>query len=84
MLQVIVKSIMGRTYVSVFCNAHGEFPHCVWSRQRVTGPEDAASELALLADAGLQALRDWERGLFDFTDDCFPGESNNPWNRPAG
>jgi hypothetical protein len=85
MLRVIVQNTMGRMQVSVMCSAHGyDFPHCVWSKQRHVGPEDAAGELHMLADAALEALHSWERGEWEFTDDCYPEDSNNPWNRPAG
>ncbi len=85
MLRVVIHNVMGRETVSVLCTAHGyAFPHCVWSKVRHVGPEDACSELYALEDALHAARRSWERGEWDFTDDCYPAESNNPWNRPAG
>jgi hypothetical protein len=85
MLRVIIQNIMGRETVSVLCSAHGyDFPHCVWSKQRHVGPEDAASELHALADAMVACLQSWERGEWDFTVDCYAEDSVNPWNRPAG
>jgi hypothetical protein len=56
----------------------------VWSKNRQVGPEDACSELYALEDALHAARRSWERGEWDFSDDCYPESSNNPWNRPAG
>jgi hypothetical protein len=85
MLRVVIGNVMGRQSVSLLCMAHSHaYPHCVWSKVRHVGPEDAASELGSLADAMDQALRSWERGEWDFTDDCYPESSSNPWNRPAG
>ncbi len=73
MLRVIIMNTMGRETVSVLCSAHGyDFPHVVWSKVRHVGPEDAASELAALADATHAAWRSWEQGDWDFTDDCYP------------
>jgi hypothetical protein len=85
MLRVTVRNVMGREYVSILCSAHGsDTPHCVWSKMRHAGPEDAASELHALSDAVLEGLRSWERGEWDFSDDCYPEDSGNPWNRPVG
>ncbi len=84
MLRVVVQNTMGTERVSVLCTAHGwAYPHCVWSKQRFAGPEDAASELVALSDALLACVRSWERGEWDFTLDCYPEASENPWNRPA-
>ncbi len=85
MLRVVIANIMGRECVSVLCTAHaGDYPHCVWSRVKFVGPEDPASELAALADGLTECLRSWERGEWDFTDDCYSELSINPWNRPIG
>jgi hypothetical protein len=85
MLRVVSKNVMGRLHVSIYCQAHGlEFPHVLWSKSVHVGPEDASTELRAIADGAASALRAWEQGEFDFSDDCFVGESNNPWNRPAG
>jgi hypothetical protein len=63
---------MGRVYVSVLCMAHGDaYPHCVWSRSRQVGAEDAQNELQALADAVSACLSAWDQGEFEFTDDCF-------------
>jgi hypothetical protein len=79
MLRVIVQNIMGREYMSVLCTAHDRsYPHLVWSKQKHVGPEDAASELHSLADGLLSCLRSWERGEWDFTDDCYPGSLDDP------
>jgi hypothetical protein len=85
MLRVVCQNTMGTEYVSVLCTAHdGDYPHTVWSKRRFVGPEEPASELASLSDALVLCLRSWERGEWEFTDDCFPLSSSNPWNRPAG
>jgi hypothetical protein len=76
---------MGRLHVSIYCMAHGlDFPHVVWSKSAHVGPEDAATELHAIAEGAKAAVREWEQGDFDFTDECFEPGSNNPWNRPAG
>jgi hypothetical protein len=79
MLRVVIMNTMGRETVSVLCSAHGyDFPHCVWSKVKHVGPEDAASELHSLADALLSCLRSWERGDWDFSDDCYPESHDDP------
>jgi hypothetical protein len=83
MLRVVVYNVMGRETVSVLCTAHGyDYPHCVWSKVRHVGPEDACSELYALEDALHAARRSWERGEWDFSDDCYPTPAQ-PWeDRP--
>jgi hypothetical protein len=82
-LKIICHNIMGRQAVSLLCDSHGgAFPHCLWSKVRHVGPEDPASELYSLADAMAEALRGWAQGEWEFTDDCYPKDHDNPWNRP--
>jgi hypothetical protein len=85
MLRVIVQNVMGRETVSLYCTAHGyDYPHCVWSKVRHVGPEDAVSELHALAGALEQAVRSWDRGEWDFSDDCYPQLAGNPWTAVRG
>jgi hypothetical protein len=80
MLRVVVQNFVGRQHVSVLCTAHGyAYPHCVWSKVKHVGPEDAPTELRTLSDAVDSCLRSWERGEWDFSDDCYPGPGEGPW-----
>jgi hypothetical protein len=71
MLRVICTNVMGRAHVSVHCVNHGDvIGHVVWSGSRRAGVESPIAELAVLVD-GLSCAEDaYERGEFDFTDDC--------------
>lgn len=62
---------MGHFRVHVSCVNHGErYGHVVWSAACSVGCEAPGQELALLADALRLAERAWQRGEFEFTDEC--------------
>jgi hypothetical protein len=71
MLKLHATNVMGRLHVSIHCYAHGDhLGHLLWSRSGESGPEDPAHELIMIGDAAVQAVRDWQQGLWEFSDDC--------------
>ncbi len=80
MLRVFCTNVMGRLHVSVNCYGHGDLMgHTVWSRSVTVGSEDAESELRALSDGVALCLGSWERGEWDFTDDCMAGSWEKSW-----
>jgi hypothetical protein len=83
MLRVFCTNVMGRVHVSVNCYAHGAaIGHAVWSKSVDAGAESPEDELRALSAGLTAALRSWEQGEFDFTDDCFQtftGGVRVPW-----
>lgn len=71
MLRIIGTNVMGRFTAHVTCVNHGDLlGHVVWSGHVDVGREAPGQELSLLADALREAERSWQRGEFEFTDDC--------------
>ncbi len=83
MLKVHCTNVMGLLHVSVHCLAHGDvIGHSVWSKSLRVGSECPEDELRGLAEGLQQAVRSWEQGEFDFSDDCFdllPGSFRKAW-----
>jgi hypothetical protein len=79
MLRVTIKNVCGRAYIAVHCQAHGlEYPHILWARGVEVGSEDGGKELEALCNALEQCRRSWERGDWEFTDDCYATSADDP------
>ncbi len=73
-IRLFCTNVMGRAHVSLNCYGHGTaYGHTLWSASVAAGSECPEDELTALAVGSDRALRAWERGEWDFTDDCLYG-----------
>jgi hypothetical protein len=71
MLRIIYTDVLGRAFLSLHCTNHGDVRgHVLYSSQVTTGLLSPAQQMRLMSRFLGRALRAWDEGEWEFTDEC--------------